>query len=273
LIILSAANGSAVAVKIAVLDSGCNIEYEKGISFVDDNLDDLNGHGTAMAVIIREVNPNAKLYVAKVFNQNGRNLDTTPFVKAIHWAIYHRVDLINISWQIHRDEKAIHNALKQAHRQGIMVVASAGTKTGFLNALIDELSKRSKNRNVSTGIRYPAKYKEVIAVGAIDSPGGIGKHEDYSPIGKEIEFVCNGSYSSQKGTSFATARATAIISKIKADYPDLNNNQLRKILRLYTCDLGNKGRDDKFGYGELRYVPVETMKTPVSIDLAKITGN
>ncbi len=267
------ASGSVAEVKIAILDSGCDIEYKEGISFVDDNLVDSNGHGTAMAELIKAVNPNAELYIAKVFSHSGRNLDIVPFVEGIHWAINHQVDLINISWQVHKDEKVVHDAVKNAYQQGIIVVAAAGTKGGFLDALIDELSKHSKKRNISVGVKYPAKYKEAIAVGAIDSLRRLNKHERYSPIGTEIEFVCDGSFGSQNGTSFATARATAIISRIMADYPDLSAKQLRKILKLYACDLGNKGRDAKFGYGELKYAAAKAMKIPLSIAIAQTGSN
>jgi subtilisin family serine protease len=252
--VLIVASESAAEVKIAILDSGCNIEYEKCISFVDDTNADLNGHGTAMAEIIKEINPSAKLYIAKVFAQNGRNLDIKPFVKGLYWAISHQVDLINISWQIHRDERAVHDAIREAYHQGIIVVAAAGTKGDLLDALIDELHKHSRERNISTGVKYPAKYDEVIAVGAINNFWGFNGHEKYSPIGSEIEYVCEGSYSTQRGTSFAAARATAIIAKIKEDHPEFGGPRLRQILRFHARDLGDKGKDMKFGYGRLEYI-------------------
>ena len=49
LIILSMASQSFAEIKVAILDSGCNIEYAEGISFVDETLEDLNGHGTSVA--------------------------------------------------------------------------------------------------------------------------------------------------------------------------------------------------------------------------------
>ena len=254
------ASESAAEVKIAILDSGCNIEYEEGISFVDDTTIDLNGHGTAIAKIIKRINPNAKLYVAKVFNQNGRNLDATPFVRGIHWAISHQVDLINFSWQIHKDQKSIHNAIQEAYHQGIIMVAAAGNRDALLDVLVAELNSHSQKRGISTGVKYPAKYREVIAIGATKSLWWLDRHERYSPTGAEIEFVCDGSYSSQKGTSFAAARAAAIVSKIKTDHPDLGGARLRAMLRLYARDLGDKGKDAKFGYGKLEYRSSEMVR-------------
>ncbi|MFC1714051.1 S8 family serine peptidase [Candidatus Poribacteria bacterium] len=262
LITLLISSQGLAEVKIAILDSGCNIEYEAGISFVDNTPADVNGHGTAVAQIIRESNPDAKLYIAKTFTANGRNMDPTPFVKGIYWAISHQVDMINLSCQTRRDEKAIHDAIQKACRQGIIVVAAAGNKGDFLDALMDELSRRNRNPNISTGVKYPAKYKEVVAVGAINSFWRFNRHQKYSPIGAEIEFVCDGSNGSQEGTSFAAARATAIVSRIKADCPDLDGEQLREILKFYAHDLGDKGRDPKFGYGKLEYTSQNVMKAP-----------
>ena len=263
LITLLISSQGLTEVKIAILDSGCNIEYEAGVSFVDNTAADLNGHGTAVAKVIKEINPDAKLYIAKVFTANGRNLDTTPFVKGIHWAISHQVDVINLSCQTRKDQKAIHDAIQEAYCQGIIVVAAAGNKGKFLDVLVDELAKRSRNPDVSAGIKYPAKYREVIAIGAINSFWRFNRHQKYSPIGAEIEFVCDGSYRSQEGTSFAAARATAIISRIKADYPDFSGAQLREILKFYAHDLGDRGKDAKFGYGKLEYKPAKAIKMPL----------
>jgi len=249
LIALPIASGSTAEVKIAILDSGCNIEYEEGVSFVDDTPADLNGHGTTIAKIIKEINPNAKLYIAKVFGEFRLNSDITDFVKAMHWAISREVDLINFSWQFRGDVRTIHDAIQEAYRRDIIMVAAAGTIGGDpLNVLIDELCKRSGEQ---IGVRYPAKYDEVIAVGAIRSSWGLDKHGKYSPTGPEIEFVCNGSYGSQKGTSFAAAYATAITARIRADYPHLDAARLREGLQLCARDLGDKGRDIEFGYGRL----------------------
>ena len=253
LMILSVASQSLAEVKIAILDSGCNIEYEEGISFVDNSTKDLNGHGTLVANAIREINPGAKLYVAKIFTANGRNLDAKPLAKGIRWAIERKVDVINLSCQIRKDDRNIHNAIREAYSKGIIVVASAGNKGDFLDKLMNELSKRKRSVQISTGVNYPAKYEEVIAIGAVNGLRYIDRLENYSPVGKEIEFVCAGSYQSQKGTSFAAARATGIISRIKMDYPQLSGIQLREFLRVYATDLGDKGRDVKFGYGKLKY--------------------
>ena len=254
--------------RIAILDSGCNIEYEEGVSFVDDSPTDQNGHGTIVAKIIREGDPDAKLYIAKVFSHSGRNLDASVFVKALQWAVSRSVDVINLSWQLPTDQKIIHEAIQDAYRHGAVIVAAAGNKGGFIDVLLDELSKRGRELSISSGIKYPARYKEVIAVGAASSFWRFSRRDSYSPTGAELEFVCSGSYKSRKGTSFAAARATAIIAKIKADRPQLGGVALRKSLRFYAHDLGDSGRDAEFGFGRLEYRRLDVVDITPTIILA-----
>jgi len=255
LIMLLTISNSYAEVKIAILDSGCNIEYQNGISFVDDSVTDLNGHGTAIAKIIKEYNPNAKLYIAKVLNENGCNFNIEPIVNGIHWAISCGVDIINISWQTRNDEEAIYKAIKQAYQSGIILVAAAGNKGNLLDSFIDKLNSCDQNPTNLTEIKYPAKYDEVIAIGAIRNFWIFNRHEKYSPVDSKIDYVCDGSYGFLKGTSLSAARATAIISKIKEDYPRLKGAEFRELLKSYAHDLGDKGKDTKFGYGKLIYKP------------------
>jgi subtilisin family serine protease len=248
-------------VKVAILDSGCNIKYQEGISFIDENTTDLNGHGTSIAKIIKEYNPDAQLYIAKVLNNNGCSIDIDPIVAGIYWAISRRVDVINMSWQVRKDDRAIHDAIKQAYLNGIIIVAAAGNKNDFVDTLIKELNYHYNNLDIANEIKYPALYDEVIAIGAIKKSWIFNGHEKYSPVGSKIEYVCDGNYGSMKGTSFSAARATGIISKIKADYPDINGEEFREVLKYYAQHIGNKGKDYRFGYGKLLYKPVKLINT------------
>ena len=258
----SAVFGQATEVKVAIIDSGCNIQYEEGVSFVDDSPVDLNGHGTNVAKIIKEINPGVKLYVAKVFTQNSRNTEVLPLVKGIRWAIGHQVDLINLSLEIRKDDKDLRDAIQEAFRQGIMLIAAAGNTGEFLGVLTDELCKYSEKCMLDEGsarsddVKYPARYAEVIAVGSMKGFWRFKKRADESPKGAEIEFVCKGSYGSQEGTSFAAARATGVISRIKSDYQNIKGEELRELLRRHVRDMGDKGRDIEFGYGRLVYLDV-----------------
>ena len=62
-------------VKVAILDSGCNIEYQEGISFIDEDITDLNGHGTSIAKIIKDIIPMQNFTSLSILNHNGYSVD------------------------------------------------------------------------------------------------------------------------------------------------------------------------------------------------------
>src|SRR5262245_1172425 len=93
-------------VRVAVIDSGVNPSHPHVSGVVGgveissqgetpDYMDRL-GHGTAVAAAIAEKAPEAQLYAVKVFN---RTLSTTAdrILRAIDWAIEHRIDIVNLS--------------------------------------------------------------------------------------------------------------------------------------------------------------------------------
>lgn len=76
--------------KVAVIDSGIRPIPETGpiaggISFVDENWNDLLGHGTWVAATIRHYAPQAELYAVKVFSRELRTTAET-LARAIGWA-------------------------------------------------------------------------------------------------------------------------------------------------------------------------------------------
>jgi subtilisin family serine protease len=83
--------------KVAVIDSGIRAIPETGplaggISFVDENWNDLLGHGTWVAATIRHYAPQAELYAVKVFSRELRTQAET-LARAIRWAARSGMDL------------------------------------------------------------------------------------------------------------------------------------------------------------------------------------
>ncbi|HWI48807.1 MAG TPA: S8 family serine peptidase, partial [Rummeliibacillus sp.] len=130
------------------------------------------------------------------------------------------------------------------------------------------------NDGIGKDVEYPAKYNQVIAVSSVDENNQISY---FSNTGSKVEFTAPGSdiYSlglhsniaQDSGTSFSTPHVTGFLALLKQQYPDYSNEQLRKILRNYTIDLGNKGKDSYYGYGLVNYV----QRTPD--DVQKLTVN
>ncbi|MFH1678432.1 MAG: S8 family serine peptidase [Candidatus Omnitrophota bacterium] len=177
-------------IKVAILDSGCNIPYKEGISLIDRSLKDYNSHGTLMARIIKEKAPFVELYIIKVMDRDGFCVNDEAVIRGIEWAISKEVDLINMSLGLEDSDK-LQKVISKAYNKGIVIIAAAG--------------------NEGMEVAYPAKYNEVIAVGAVNK---YGKVYAGSVKGKDVEVVSRGYYGRQAGTSIASAYAVGIAARI-----------------------------------------------------------
>lgn len=173
-------------IKVAVIDSGVddyndidlagNINLVEGEEDVSPLYQDVSGHGSSVAGIIAAKNdgrgisgiaPEALIYSAKVLD--GENRSTiSRVIDGIYWAIDNKVNIINMSFGTSKKSEALHQAVKEAKKAGILMIAAAGN-----------------NRQ----IEYPAAYDEVMAVGSVDTKGEISEK---SAIGEEMEIVAPG---------------------------------------------------------------------------------
>jgi subtilisin family serine protease len=83
------------------------------------------GHGTAVAGIIHLMAPDAKIMPLRAFGADGTST-VSQIVAAIHYAIDHHVDVINMSFGMKHDSPALGAALYAAYKAGIVCVAAAG---------------------------------------------------------------------------------------------------------------------------------------------------
>ncbi|GGL44426.1 S8 family peptidase [Sporolactobacillus putidus] len=202
-------------VKIALLDTGVDktckdLSVTKGINFVGDNpgnYNDDNGHGTKIAGIIGAkknglnlvgIAYDSDLYIAKVADKNG-NVKFENLIKGIQWAINQHVDIINISLEFEHDNAALHQAITDAVKHNIMVIASSG-------------NIRFPGDTYSA---FPGAYKEVIAVGMLNSYGKVyskeflSKKVDVFAPGEDIAALyLHNKMTLDTGVSFSTAYTT-----------------------------------------------------------------
>lgn len=169
---------------------------------------DDNGHGTALAGVmcakdddsgIVGINPNMELYSVKALDANNQS-PLSRIIEGIYWGIKHDVDIINMSFGTTKDSEILHQAVRDAAKHGIMMVAAAG------NTMHKE-------------VQYPAAYSEVVAVGSV---GTDGKLAEETSVGTSLELlapgeaiITNGFYSIPvvaEGTSIATAQVTGVAS-------------------------------------------------------------
>lgn len=227
-------------IKIAILDSGINKSHDalKKVQFEEVNMVEPNrpiidkfGHGTAIAGIIagekvgvNSLEPKLILYDVKVLNDKGEG-KIEDIINGIMWCIEQEVDLINISFGFFDDKKGLHDAIRAATKEGIVVIAAAGNTMGL-------------------SVDYPAKYEEVLSIASIDkefniSPqSGYGKIDYSAPGVKVISTDNQGGMSEFSGTSFATAYASGIIASIISTESNITN--IKQLLDTYTLKLNEK---------------------------------
>lgn len=173
---------------IALIDTGTDGSTVDAVSFVDNDVTDNFGHASKMIKTIRKQNKNARILALKALDDNGKGT-TASVVAALQYAIDSHVSIINLSFsgKANDDTSLIEAKVKEAIKEGIAVVASAGN-------------------NGSIAYDYiPANIEGVITVGACDSKGNILSASNYGNI---VEWYINADATSQ-----AASTVTGILSK------------------------------------------------------------
>lgn len=243
-------------IKVAIIDSG--IDYSDDIqvaerkNFVPDEdkvsvlYEDGSGHGTSVAGIIAAkdnqvgitgINDNVELYSAKVLDRNNQ-APISRVIQAIDWAVEKQVNIINMSLGVSSYSSALHEAVKRAKQNGILIVTAAGN---------------------GGKIEYPAAFKETIAVGSI---GLDGKVSEASSIGNMLDLVAPGEQilstsafegvMASGGTSMAAPHVTGIASVLWQQDKNVSADFIKYLLCVTAKKLGD---ETKYGNGivDLQY--------------------
>ncbi len=161
-------------------------QFVKGYDFLDKSPypNDHNGHGTFVAGTIAEATNNdlgltglaygVRIMPIRVLDGKGEG-EASVIAEGIRFAVNHGAQIINLSLEfeseiVAADIPELIEALRYAHRRGVLVVAAAG----------------NEGRDV---IPYPARAKNVIAVGATTEHGCLAS---YSNDGRGITLVAPG---------------------------------------------------------------------------------
>ena len=249
-------------VKVAILDTGIDRDHRDLLPNVRETIDftgspygaeDVQGHGTHCAGIVAGVDnqvgmigvaPEVEIYAAKVLGDNGSG-SFDAVIKGIRWAMAHQVDVISMSLGTHvRPPEILHDTIKQAVAQGIIIVAATGNENG--------------------PVCYPAAYDEVIAVSAVDQKLERAKFSNYgikneisAPGVDIVSTYKNNTYARLSGTSMATPLVAGACALIIARYKQLHNGlkpsveQVHQTLLTMVKDLGVAGKDELYGAGML----------------------
>lgn len=223
---LAWASTTGLAVKVAILDTGIDLDHPDLQNNIKGNVNtinprkngnDDNGHGTHVAGIVAAINneigvigvgPEIYLYAVKVLDRNGLGW-LSDLIEGLEWCINNRMQVMNMSLGSSSDNQSFHDAIIKTYQAGITQVAAAGN-----------------NGESGGAITYPAKYSETIAVSAIDKYNQLAT---FSSFGSEIDLAApgvdikstynNGYYTTLSGTSMAAphvAGTAALVLSVPA---------------------------------------------------------
>lgn len=265
-------------IKVAVIDTGIDTDHEdlkEGIVSADTSIpsseygdggtfdskyegaEDYFGHGTHVAGIVgarrngfgcNGIAPECDIISIKSLDKKGSNgIGKTSWVVAgVRMAVDKGADVINMSLGgTSVNDTMLHEAITYATDKGCIVVCAAG--------------------NISGGeakVFYPGEYKETIAVSGLDRSGdSVTFAEKYSNFGDCIDIsapgtailstVIGGGYGTKTGTSMAAPIVSGSVALLLSIDKSLTNSDILGLFEASALDLGEPGKDVKYGYGAL----------------------
>ncbi len=258
-----------LAIKVAVLDTGIDgahpdlaPNYRGGISFVptEGTPMDFHGHGTHCAgTIAARINgsgvvgvaPSAYLYAVKVLSSTGSG-QFSWIISGIDWCITHGIRVISMSLGGSSAPSALETMCNTAWSKGLLLVAAAGNSGPGMGT-----------------VGYPAKYKNVIAVSAIDSSNAIAW---FSSRGPEVDLCApgvnvlstapSGGFQTMSGTSMACPHVAGAAAVTWGAHRLSNNETIWNLLASTADNLGSPGWDPEYGYGRVDVAQAATQLTP-----------
>lgn len=227
---------TGAGVTVAVVDSGVDASHpavatvdgyaafaldathDSGVRLDDGPHDDLVGHGTACAGIIRAIAPDVRLLSVRVLGErlSGRS---TVFAAGLRWALSSGADVVSCSLSTSRPENAalFHEIADEAAHAGVVVVCAV---------------------NNVAGPSIPATFASVISVAAHD--GADPQEWDANPrppvdfgapgIGIEVAWRGGGTVVTT-GNSFAAPHISGHVARLLAAHPGLTTYEVKTVLR------------------------------------------
>ena len=222
-------------VKVAVIDSGVDpkhpavghveggviLEYDADVEgevrITEGDADDLFGHGTACAGIIRKAAPDCELYSVRVLGERLTGKGVV-FAAGLRWCVENNMKVLNMSLSTGKRDffGMLHELADQAYFHHIMLVSA-------INNVIAP--------------SYPSEYSSVFSVACHEGKDPF--RFDYNPrppvefgapgIDVDVAWM-RGSTIKATGNSFAAPHITGIIAKILGKHPDLTPFQMKTVL-------------------------------------------
>ena len=257
-------------VRVAILDTGIDynhvemqgmVDIDSGINFSnsgdEDDFMDRQNHGTHVAGIVGAKANNGRgvvgvmwdveLLPVKVLNDYGSGSEWSIAEGILHAAGLREespippADVINMSLGMHSDQtpELMEDAVKKAANEGVVIVAASGNSG-------------------EEGIAYPAKFEDIIAVGALsENDSGPPQLANYSSYGAEQDITAPGSdiwstvpgdnIYAMSGTSMAAPQVAGLAGLMISE--GIPHSQVLDVMQETAIDLGDPGYNEHYGHG------------------------
>lgn len=235
--------GPAHGVRVGLIDSGIDAAHP---AFAAVALEQrgfagpralAGAHGTAVASLIANADPDAALFVADVYGGEATGGGAAAIVSAMAWLAQSHAAVINVSL-VGPPNRALEAVIRAALARGIVVVAAVG------------------NDGPAAPPLYPAAYPGVVGVTGVDAhnrvlpEAGRGAQVDFAAPGSDIAAAGpGGRYVTVRGTSFAAPIVAALIARALGAPDPGAAAQAEAALAQEAVDLGARGVDPVYGAG------------------------
>ncbi len=230
------AGSTGAGVKVAVIDSGVDADHPRvggvagsvameadpeapeGHRAVAGPHEDLVGHGTACAAIIRSLAPDAEIHSVRVLGANLKGRGAL-FHAGIAWAVEHEMAVANLSLSSKSDLMfaPLHEVADAAYFRRTVLVSAA---------------------NNQPGPTYPSQYSSVVSVAAREGADPMGLAYNPRPpvefgargIDVDVAWAGGGSMVAT-GNSFAAPHVAAMVTLLLGKHPHLTPFQVKAVLQ------------------------------------------
>jgi len=228
-------DGRGGGVRVAVIDSGIDASHpmvggvvqaiaverdesaESGIRYVDAPHDDLYGHGTACASVIRGLAPGVELLSVRVLGADLKG-SAFAFAHGLEWCIEHDVQIVNLSLSTRNEDYAetFWDLLDTAAYRRMLVVAALNNER--------KRSIPSEFAGVFSVACAPGTDREQL----LFNPNGPA---EWGAAGIDVQVAWNGGTTmTASGNSFAAPVIAGHLARILGAHPGITPWQARTIL-------------------------------------------
>jgi subtilisin len=225
-------DASGAGVRVAVVDSGVDAGHPRvggldggivvepdgdDVRIVEGLHEDLFGHGTACAAIIRGLAPQCRLYSVRVLGATLKGRGSV-FATGLRWAIEQRMEVVNLSMSSRSADLRVvfHELADLAAFRNVMLVSAI---------------------NNSPAPSYPSEFASVFSVAAYE--GRDPEHfvvnpappVEYGAPGIDVEVPWASGSIVATGNSFAAPHIAGLVVRILARHPGITPAEVKTVLR------------------------------------------